>query len=48
VLYGQVEGEAAVGFEHVIQEGGTQLCKVSGVEVVLQPDDKDRDLVCYV
>ena len=36
-----MQGEAAVGLEHVVQEGGTQLRKVARVQVVLQPVDKE-------
>ena len=36
VLDGQVQGEVAMGLEHVIQQGGTQLRKVTRVQVVLK------------
>ena len=35
VLDGQVEGEGRVCLEHVIQQRGTQLSKVSCVQVAL-------------
>ena len=35
VLDGQVQGELRVGLEHVVEQGGAQLCKVARVEVAL-------------
>ena len=35
MLDGQVEGVASVGLEYLIEQGGTHLSKVTGVEVVL-------------
>ncbi len=35
VLDGQVEGEGGASLEHVIEQRGTQLCKITCVQVVL-------------
>ena len=35
VLNGQVQGEVAVGLEHVVEQRSTQVSKVPRVEVVL-------------
>ena len=46
VLDGQVEGESRVCLEHVIQQRGTQLSKVSCVQVALVCLDGEGSVHC--
>ena len=40
VLDGQMQGVVRVRLEHVVQEGGTQLSKVTRVELVLTKEER--------